>query len=79
MVGYDELKSLVGCGKSWAEERAQMALQFADQSKAGELNQDEYQELMQDLIRTDKLDAEADDMAVKNALVGAVKSLMKVL
>jgi polyhydroxyalkanoate synthesis regulator phasin len=79
MVGYDELKSLVGCGKSWAEERAQMALQFADQYKSGELNQDEYQELMQDLIRTDKLDAEADDMAVKNALVGAVKSLMKVI
>jgi polyhydroxyalkanoate synthesis regulator phasin len=79
MVGYDELKSLVGCGKSWAEERAQMALQFADQHKAGELNQDEYQELMQDLIRTDKLDAEADDMAVKNALVGAVKSLMKII
>jgi len=56
-----------------------MALQFADQYKAGELNQDEYQELMQDLIRTDKLDAEADDIAVKNALVGAVTSLMKVI
>ena len=56
-----------------------MALQFADQYKAGELNQDEYQELMQDLIRTDKLDAEADDMAVKNALVAAVKSLMKII
>jgi polyhydroxyalkanoate synthesis regulator phasin len=79
MVGYDELKALVGCGKSWAEERAQMALQFADQHKAGELTQDEYQELMRDLIRTDKLDAEADDMAVKNALVAAVKGLMKII
>ena len=79
MVGYDELKGLRGCGKSWAEERAQMALQFADQYKAGELNQDEYQELMQDLIRTDRLDAEADDMAVKNALVAAVKGLMKII
>ena len=79
MVGYDELKGLIGCGKSWAEERAQMALQFADQYKAGELNQDEYQELMQDLIRTDRLDAEADDMAVKNALVAAVKGLMKII
>ena len=79
MVGYDELKALVGCGKSWAEERAQMALQFSDQYKAGELTQDEYQELMQDLIRTDKLDSEADDMAVKNALVAAVKGLMKII
>ena len=79
MVGYDELKGLIGCGKSWAEERAQLALQFADQYKAGELTPDEYQELMQDLIRTDKLDAEADDMAVKNALVAAVKGLMKII
>ena len=79
MVGYDELKGLIGCGKSWAEERAQLALQFADQYKAGELNQDEYQELMQDLIRTDKLDAEADDMAVKNVLVAAVKGLRKII
>jgi hypothetical protein len=34
---------------------------------------------MQDLIRTDKLDAEADDMAVKNVLVAAVKGLMKII
>ena len=79
MVGYDELKGLIGCGKSWAEERAQMALHFADQYNAGELNQDEYQELMQDLIRTDRLDAEADDMAFKNALVAADKGLMKII
>ncbi len=79
MVGYDELKALVGCGKSWAEERAQLAMQFADQYKAGELTQDEYQELMQVLIRTDKLDAEADDMAVKNVLVAAVNGLMKII
>lgn len=78
-IGYDELKSLVGCGKSWAEERAQMALDFTAQYEAGDLSADEYKELMEDLIRTDALDEEADDMAVKSALVGAVNGLLKVV
>ena len=78
-IGYDELKSLVGCGKSWAEERAQMAIEFSEQFEAGDLSADEYKELMEDLIRTDVLDEEADDMAVKTALVGAVKGVMAVV
>jgi hypothetical protein len=78
-IGYDELKSLVGCGKSWAEERAQMAIEFTEQHEAGDLSADEYKELMEDLIRTDVLDEEADDMAVKTALVGAVKGVMAVV
>jgi len=78
-IGYDELKSLVGCGKSWAEERAQMAVEFTEQFEAGDLSADEYKELMEDLIRTDVLDEEADDMAVKTALVGAVKGVLAVV
>lgn len=78
-VGFDELKSFVGCGKSWAEERAQMALDLADQHARGDISSDEYKELLEDLIRTDVLDGEADDMAVKMALVGAVKGVIAVL
>jgi hypothetical protein len=78
-MGVDEIKALVGCGKSWAEERALMALEFADQHARGELSKDEYKELLEDLIRTDVLDSEADDLAVKTALVGAVKGLMLVV
>jgi hypothetical protein len=78
-MGIDELKSIAGCGKSWAEERALMAIDFADQHARGELDDDEYKELLEDLIRTDELDDEADDMAVKMALVGAVKGLLLVV
>ena len=78
-MGMDELKSFVGCGKSWAEERALMAMELADQHAKGELSDDEYKELLEDLIRSDRLDEEADDMAVKMALVGAVKGVMAVL
>lgn len=78
-IGYDELKSLVGCGKSWAEEKATMAIEFQGMYERGELSADEYKELLEDLIRTDRLDEEADDMAVKSALVSGVKGLMSVL
>lgn len=75
-MGVDELKTLVGCGKGWAEQRALMALEFADLHSRGDLADDEYQELMQDLIRTDALDKEADDIVVKAALVSAVNAAM---
>lgn len=78
-IGYDELKSLAGCGKSWAEQRAQMALELADQHAKGDITSDEYKELLEDLIRTDVLDDEADDMAVKMALIGAVKGVMAII
>lgn len=78
-MGMDELRAIAGSGKSWAEQRALMAMDFADQHAKGELSDDEYKELLEDLIRTDVLDEEADDMAVKMALVGAVKGLMLVV
>lgn len=78
-IGYDELKSLVGCGKSWAEQRALMAMEFSDQHSKGDLSSDEYKELLEDLVRSDKLDKEADDMALKAALVAGVKGLMMVI
>jgi len=78
-IGYDELKGMVGMGKSWASERAEMALDFARQHEEGVLTDSEYNELLEDLIRTDVLDEEADDMAVKTALVGAVKGIMAVV
>lgn len=74
-----ELKSLVGCGKSWADERAQIALDLADQHAKGEISSDEFKELLQDLIRTDILEGESDDMAIKTALIGAIRGMMAVL
>ena len=75
-MSLDGLKSVVGCGKAWAEERALMAIDFADLHSKGDLSDDEYKELLEDLIRSDRLDKEADDMALKVALVGAVKAAM---
>lgn len=75
-MNVSELRALVGCGKGWVEDRALMALEFADQHARGELSDDEFKELMQDLIRTDALDKEAGDIAVKSALISAVNAAM---
>jgi hypothetical protein len=74
-----ELQALLGCGRPWAEQRAQMALQLSEAYSTGQISPDEYKELLQDLVRTDALDSEADDMAVKAMLVTGVYGLLQVV
>lgn len=68
----DELQFLSTCGRPWAEQRAQMALEITMAFQGGELEESEYQALMADLINSDRLNEEADDMDVKNMLVSCV-------
>lgn len=68
----DELKFLSTCGKPWAEQRAQMALEITSAWQRNEVSESEYQALMADLIESDKLNAEADDLDVKNLLVSCI-------
>jgi hypothetical protein len=72
MVMINELQFLSTCGRPWAEQRAQMALEIANAFQNGDIPEDEYQALMADLINSDKLNAEADDMDVKNMLVSCI-------
>ena len=68
----DQLKFLSSCGRPWAEQRAQMALEITGALQRKEISESEYQALMADLIQSDKLNAEADDMDVKNLLVSCI-------
>lgn len=68
----EQLQFLSTCGRPWAEQRAQFALQITEALQKGEIDQSEYQALMADLINSDKLNAEADDMDIKNLLVSCV-------
>ena len=61
--------------KPWASQRAAMAIQMNDQFLQGNLSESEYQELMLDLVRMDRLDSEADDVEMKTLLVTAVYGL----
>jgi hypothetical protein len=68
----EQLQWLAACGRPWAEERAQFALTITDQLAQGQISESEYQELMQDLIRSDRLNECADDQEVKNLLVSCI-------
>ncbi len=73
----EQLQQLCTCGRPWAEQRAQMALAIYEQFEGGGLDESEYQELMADLIRSDKLNNEADDIDVKNMSVACVMTAAK--
>ena len=68
----DDLRAIAGCGRPWAAERAGFAVMITEQYQGGGLDTGEYQELMRDLVRMDRLDREADDLELKTALVTAV-------
>ena len=68
----NELQWLSTCGRPWAEQRAQFALRLNEALRMNEISADEYQALMADLINSDKLNQEADDMDVKNLLVSCI-------
>ena len=68
----EQLKFLSSCGRPWAEQRAQFALEITEALNQGSISESEYQALMSDLINSDKLNAEADDMDVKNMLVSCI-------
>jgi hypothetical protein len=69
---FEQLQWLASCGRPWAEERAEIAIQMTLQLNTGAITESEYQELMRDLINSDKLNECADDQEVKNLLVSCI-------
>ena len=74
-----ELDQLLYSPRPWAKQRAEMALQIMNARQRGEISQDEARELLEDLVRTDKLDAEADDLETKTLLVNCVYMMAQVV
>lgn len=74
-----ELHAIANCNRPWAAERARYALQLAEAYQTGQVSPDEYKALLEDLVRTDRLDAEADDIELKTMLVQSVWVLSKVV
>ena len=68
----EQLQAIMSSDRPWAAERAEMALAIMQQYEGGGLELEEYQELMRDLVRSDLLNAQADDQDLKNLLVSCV-------
>lgn len=76
------MQDLLHCansGKGWAAERAQVALQIAEALQTNQISTSEAKELLEDLVRTDRLDTEADDIALKTMLVTGIYAIIKVI
>lgn len=73
------LQELSSCGRPWAERRAQQAIRLQEAFESNEITPGEYQELLNDLVRSDQLSREADDIELKAMLVACVYALTKVL
>lgn len=63
----------------WAATRAAMAVALFEQYQGGGLDSSEYQELMLDLVRSDSLDKEANNLDIKTQLVTAVFAVAQII
>jgi polyhydroxyalkanoate synthesis regulator phasin len=70
------LHEVINSGQSWAVERAQMALQVQEALQQGAMSQDEAREVLNDLMSTEKLDAEATDLQLRAALVFGITQVV---
>jgi len=73
------LYDIAGCDRGWAAQRAAMVIAITEQLTAQNITREEALELMEDLVRMDALDQEADDIELKTALVSAVYAVAKVI
>ena len=63
------LHEVINSGQRWAGERAQMALQIAEALQTNQISQDEARALLEDLVNTEKLEADGADLQLRAALV----------
>lgn len=74
-----DLQDIVNNGPAWASTRAKMALKFKELHGNGLIGDGEYNELLEDLIRTDDMLQSADDIDFNAKLVTAIKAIMLVV
>ena len=76
MTQGNMLTEVAQTDKPWAAERAKYALQVHEAVGAGQLSPSEAKEILEDLLRTDRLDQEATDQQVRAALVFGITQLI---
>ena len=70
------LHEVINSGQPWAAERAQMALQIAEALQTNQIRQDEARALLEDLVNTEKLEADGADLQLRAALVFGVTQVL---
>ena len=75
----DALNQVVGSGQQWAAARAQYAMQVRQALEQVQIQPGEAKEILLDLINTEKLNAESNDMQLRSALVFGVMEIVSFL
>lgn len=75
----DDIKALLNCGDEEVERKAQIIIEIAEHRDAGHLTDEEYKEVLQDVVNTTAIDEMADEMVLKANLVKATSLLIKLL
>lgn len=75
----EELYRLIETGDAWAQQKASIALSVADALAKGDITESEYRELLQDMIRSDVIDAEASDLEMKTMVIQAINAASMVV
>jgi len=70
------LHEVINSGQPWAAERAQMALQVAEALQNGQIHPDEARAILEDLVNTEKLEADGADLQLRAALVFGVTQVL---
>ena len=70
------LVEVMNSGQPWAAERAQMALQVAEALQNNQISPDEARAILEDLVNTEKLEAEGADLQLRAALVFGVTQII---
>ena len=70
------LHEVINSGQSWAADRAAMALQVQEALQTGQMSQDEARAILEDLVNTEKLEAEGADLQLRAALVFGVTQVL---
>jgi len=79
MSVMDQLDTIINSDKQWAKQRAEVAKAIHQQYRKGNLTDSEYKELLEDLIRTEQLDKDADDVELRSSLVSSINGLVNLI
>lgn len=75
----EQIDELINSEKQWARDRAEAAKAIHQQYCKGNLTDSEYKELLEDLVRTRKLDMDADEIELRSNLVNTISGLLRVI
>lgn len=75
----DQVKSLMNCGDEEVEKQAAIVMELTDSKARGDITEEEYNELLNDIANTNKIEDLAGDMKLKGALVTAIYGILQVV